>query len=222
MKITMKKQIIIGIIIFIIILLGVMIMFFINNRNSKNNLQNSNQELSNLQTSNQETETNNTENAVANYQHVNANTTVGDYYGSYRAMCEAQKEGKIKSIGISNFRPDRLVDLCMNQEIKPAIAQMELHPYAQQKEYREKIAKAHGKTPAQVILKWHLQEGYVAILGATDHNFILANIDIFDFKLTSEEMEEIAKINKNKRYYEGTPELLASYAAMKPDLDGQK
>ena len=76
MKITMKKQIIIGIIIFIIILLGVVIMFFINNRNSKSNLQNSNEELNNLQTANQET--NNADDGVANYQHVTADTTVGE------------------------------------------------------------------------------------------------------------------------------------------------
>lgn len=67
-----------------------------------------------------------------------------------------------------------------------------------------------------------MQAGNIVIPGASKPDHIKANIDIFDFELTAEEMEEIAKINKNKRYYEGTPELLASYAAMKPDLDGQK
>lgn len=67
-----------------------------------------------------------------------------------------------------------------------------------------------------------MQAGNIVIPGASNPEHIKANIDIFDFELTAEEMEEIAKINKNKRYYEGTPELLASYAAMKPDLDGQK
>ena len=67
-----------------------------------------------------------------------------------------------------------------------------------------------------------MQAGNIVIPGASNPDHIKANIDIFDFELTAEEMEEIAKINKNKRYYEGTPELLASYAAMKPDLDGQK
>lgn len=67
-----------------------------------------------------------------------------------------------------------------------------------------------------------MQAGNIVIPGASNPEHIKANIDIFDFELTAEEMDEIAKINKNKRYYEGTPELLASYAAMKPDLDGQK
>ena len=67
-----------------------------------------------------------------------------------------------------------------------------------------------------------MQAGNIVIPGASNPDHIKANIDIFDFELTAEEMEEIAKLNKNKRYYEGTPELLASYAAMKPDLDGQK
>ena len=67
-----------------------------------------------------------------------------------------------------------------------------------------------------------MQAGNIVIPGASNPDHIKANIDIFDFELTAEEMEEIAKINKNKRYYESTPELLASYVAMKPDLDGQK
>ena len=67
-----------------------------------------------------------------------------------------------------------------------------------------------------------MQAGNIVIPGASNPDHIKANIDIFDFELTAEETDEIAKINKNKKYYEGTPELLASYAAMKPDLDGQK
>ena len=199
-------------------------MFFINNRNSKNNLQNSNQELSNLQTSNQETETNNIDNAVANYQHVTADTTVGDYYGSYRAMCEAQKEGKIKSIGISNFRPDRLVDLCMNQELKPAVNQIEINPfdqnYEEERVMREygvqpeawapfaegkndifhneiltEIGKKYNKSVAQVILRWLVQRGIVVLTKSTDINRIKENFDIFNFELSKEDMEKIKEIN---------------------------
>ncbi len=85
-----------------------------------------------------------------------------------------------------------------------------------------KLAEKYGKSNVQIILRWHIQAGNIVIPGASNPDHIKANIDIFNFELTAEEMEEIAKINKNKRYYEGTPELLASYAAMKPDLDGRK
>lgn len=74
----------------------------------------------------------------------------------------------------------------------------------------------------QIILRWHIQSDNIVIPGATNPEHIKANIDIFDFELTAEEMEEISKINQNRRYYQGTPELLASYVAMKPDLDAQK
>ena len=85
-----------------------------------------------------------------------------------------------------------------------------------------KLAEKYGNSNVQIILSWHIQAGNIVIPGASNPDHIKANIDIFNFELTAEEMEEIAKINKNKRYYEGTPELLASYAAMKPDLDGRK
>ena len=85
-----------------------------------------------------------------------------------------------------------------------------------------KLAEKYGKSNVQIILRWHIQAGNIVIPGASNPDHMKANIDIFNFELTAEEMEEIAKINKNKRYYEGTPELLASYAAMKPDLDGRK
>ena len=85
-----------------------------------------------------------------------------------------------------------------------------------------KLAEKYGKSNVQIILRWHIQACNIVIPGATNPDHIKANIDIFDFELTPEEMEEIAKVNKDKRYYEGTSELLASYAAMKPDSDGQK
>ena len=120
---------------------------------------------------------------------------IGDFVGAWKDMEKAVEMGKVKTLGISNFEFYGYDELMANAKIKPAIAQMELHPYAQQKEYRDKlakddiqveswfplggegegnealfndetikeIAKTHEKTPAQVILKWHLQEGYVAI-----------------------------------------------------------
>ena len=74
----------------------------------------------------------------------------------------------------------------------------------------------------QIILRWHNQSNHIVIPGATNPEHIKANIDIFDFALTDEEMQEISKINKNTRYYHASPEILASYVAMRPDLDGQK
>lgn len=85
-----------------------------------------------------------------------------------------------------------------------------------------KLAEKYGKSNVQIILRWHVQAGNIVIPGVSNPEHIKANIDIFDFELTAEEMEEIAKVNKNKRYYEGTPDKLASYVAMRPDLDGQK
>lgn len=85
-----------------------------------------------------------------------------------------------------------------------------------------KLAEKYGKSNVQIILRWHIQENNIVIPGARLEEHIKANIDIFNFELTEDEMKQIAAINKNKRYYEGTPEKVASYAQMKPDLDGQK
>ena len=85
-----------------------------------------------------------------------------------------------------------------------------------------KLAEKYGKSNVQIILRWHIQENNIVIPGARLEEHIKANIDIFNFELTEDEMKQIAAINKNKRYYEGTPEKVASYAQVKPDLDGQK
>lgn len=148
----------------------------------------------------------------------------GDYYGSYRAMVEAKKEGKIKSIGISNFRPDRLVDLCMNQEDKPVVNQIEINPfdqnYEEEKVMREYgvqpeawapfaegkndifhneilsgIGKKYNKSVAQVILRWLVQRGIVVLTKSTNIDRIKENFNIFDFELSKEDMEKIKEIN---------------------------
>lgn len=175
----------------------------------------------------------------------------GDYLAGYRAMEKAVKEGKARAIGLSNFEGEPLKEILENCEIKPTVIQVEAHPYYSQNELKEelkdydmhiqawyplghgdkglinepifsKLAQKYGKSNVQIILRWHIQADNIVIPGASNPDHIKANIDIFDFELTDEEMKEIADINKNKRYYQGTPELLASYAAMKPDLDGQK
>lgn len=148
----------------------------------------------------------------------------GDYYGSYRAMIEAKKEGKIKSIGISNFRPDRLVDLCMNQEDKPVINQIEINPFDQNYEeeriMREygvapeawapfaegkndifhnkvltEIGNKYGKSVAQVILRWLVQRGIVVLTKSTNIDRIKENFNIFDFELSKEDIEKIKELD---------------------------
>lgn len=145
----------------------------------------------------------------------------GDYYGAWRAMERLYKEGAVRAIGVSNFSPERLVDLCMNHDVQPMLNQIELHPFYQQqealrvmKEYRVipqawgplseaqrdifrhktllKIAEKHQKTTAQVILRWHLQRG-AAVIPKTVHKERMAeNLDVFGFSLTAKEMESIA------------------------------
>lgn len=154
----------------------------------------------------------------------------GDYYGSYRAMVEAKKEGKIKSIGISNFRPDRLVDLCMNHEDKPVINQIEFNPFNQN--YKEEsvmreygvapeawapfaegkndifhnevlagIGEKYNKSVAQVILRWLVQRGIVVLTKSTNVDRIKENLDIFNFELSKEDMEKIKTLDEGESQF---------------------
>lgn len=150
-----------------------------------------------------------------------------DYYGAYRALEDLYDEGKIKAIGISNFYPDRMVDLASFTRIKPMINQIEIHPYHQQvfsKEWHDKygvqleawapfgegrknmfelselkeIGDKYGKTVAQVILRWHLQRGIVVIPKSTHLERMKENFNVFDFELAQEDMDVISKLNKNE------------------------
>lgn len=159
---------------------------------------------------------------------------IGDWRGAWRDMEKAVEAGKVRALGISNFdAADSLYNAVIEfAKIKPAVFQIECHPYAQRLEWRKraaadniqvecwfplggamsngalfkdaaimKIAEAHGKTPAQIILRWHIQEGLSAIPGATDHGYITENINIFDFELTPEEMEAMRALNKEQRFF---------------------
>lgn len=84
------------------------------------------------------------------------------------------------------------------------------------------LGKKYGKSPAQIILRWHIQSGNIAIPGSKNPEHIKANFDLFDFDLTGEEMQKIAALNKNVRYYTSTPEMLKKYAEMVPPVDEQK
>ncbi|WP_025092723.1 aldo/keto reductase [Bacillus safensis] len=147
-----------------------------------------------------------------------------DYYGSWRAMEELYKEGKIRAIGVSNFYQERLVDLAMNSEIVPAVNQVETHPFTQQKaayevmkeygvqqqswgpfaegqndifqnELLAGIGEKYGKTVAQVILRWHLQRGIVTIPKSVHKERMVENFNIWDFTLSDEDMASISTLD---------------------------
>jgi 2,5-diketo-D-gluconate reductase A len=157
---------------------------------------------------------------------------LGDVYGTWRAMEDLYKEGKIKAIGVSNFQPDRLIDLIVHNEIVPAVNQIETHPFHQQLENQEflelnrvqieswgpfaegkngifenellaNIGKKYNKTIAQVVLRWLTQRGVVAIPKSVRKERMEENINIFDFELSSEEMEIIKTLDtKNSSFFD--------------------
>lgn len=159
---------------------------------------------------------------------------MGDWRSAWRAMERAVASGKVRSLGLSNFdAADSLYTAALEwARIKPAVMQIECHPYAQRTKWAEKlaadsivleawfplggamsngalfkdpviknVAAAHGKTPAQVILRWHIQECHSAIPGAIYHPYITENIDIFDFELSPDEMAAIRALNKEQRFF---------------------
>jgi len=150
----------------------------------------------------------------------------GDVYGEWRAMEELYKEGKVRAIGVSNFQPDRLIDLIIHNEIVPAVNQIETHPFHQQTEAQKflvenniqieswgpfaegknglfqnellaSIGKKYNKTIAQVVVRWLTQRGVVAIPKSVRKERMAENINIFDFQLSSEDMEAIKTLNTN-------------------------
>ena len=175
----------------------------------------------------------------------------GNYVAGYQLMEKAYKEGKVRAIGLSNFSPEQIREILAICQVKPSVLQTEVHPYAQEKELKEflskesmviqawyplghgdkaliqeplftELARKYGKSNAQVILRWHIQAGNIVIPGSKDPDHIKANLDLFDFALTDEEMGKIAAMDRQKRYYHSTPELLRQYAEMVPPVDEQK
>lgn len=149
----------------------------------------------------------------------------GDVYGAYRALEDLYDEGKICAIGISNFYPDRVVDLASFNRIKPMVNQIEIHPHHAQSEAKawhdrygirteawapfgegrgnmfelpelKAIADRHGKTVAQVILRWHIQRGIIVIPKSTHIERMKENFDVFDFSLTDDEMSTVSSLDK--------------------------
>jgi 2,5-diketo-D-gluconate reductase A len=154
----------------------------------------------------------------------------GDYYGSWRAMQNLQREGLIRAIGVANFYPDRLVDLIEHNEVTPAVDQIECHPFFQrgydQELMRERgvqieswgpfaesrndlfnnstlseIGVAHGKSVAQVVLRWLTQRGVVVIPKSVRPERMRENLDVFDFELTQDELARIAELDTGESLF---------------------
>lgn len=172
----------------------------------------------------------------------------GNWLSGYRQLEKAYKEGKTKSIGISNFEGKYIAELEKKWDIVPQFVQVEAHPYFTQKELRKtldkygiklmawyplvhgdkslieepvfkELGKKYGKTSAQIILIWHTQMGFVVIPGSRNVAHIKDNIDIFDFELTKEEMERIAELDKNLRYHYHTDEQMDHFAKWQPKYE---
>lgn len=174
----------------------------------------------------------------------------GNWLAGYRLLEKAYKEGKARSIGISNFEGKYIEELQTKWEIVPQFIQVEAHPYFTQKELRrtldqynirlmswyplghgdqslisepvfEKLGKKYGKTNAQVILRWHTQMGFIVIPGSRNVDHIRDNLNILDFTLTDEEMDEIAHLDQGRRYYHRTDEQLEHFAGWQPKYESR-
>ena len=169
----------------------------------------------------------------------------GDYFGSYKALEDLYFEGKIKAIGISNFYAYKMVDMASFARVKPAVNQVELHPFDQRiesKEWHDKyevqmeawaplgqarvnmlelpelreIARRYKKSVAQIILRWHFQRGIVAIPGTSDVELMKENLDIFDFRITESDMVRIKNLDMERSLFYSHPDQYESWWACLP------
>lgn len=175
----------------------------------------------------------------------------GNYLAGYRQMERAYQAGRVRAIGLSNFGVEQIEEIMSMCTVKPAVLQIELHPYHQERKLKAllrnngivpqawyplghgdralleepmfvALGRKYGKTPAQIILRWHIQDGNVVIPGSKNPAHIRDNLNLFDFALTEDEMAQVAALNRNVRYYTSTPELLERYAQFVPPVDAQK
>ena len=155
----------------------------------------------------------------------------GDYYGAWRAMEELYEQGKIRAVGVCNFLPDRLLDLCKNVRIRPMINQIEHHPHDQRDEelalmkkmgvqpeawapfaeglkgmFSEplilELAQKYHKTPGQILLRWNIENGCVVIPKTVHESRMRENLDIWDFQLSKQDLERMKELDK------GVPSML--------------
>ena len=176
----------------------------------------------------------------------------GDYISGYRKLEAAYKAGKLRAIGISNFNIAEIKNLLAQCEVVPALIQVECHPRFPQTELKAflaehdialqswyplggrsngsllgdatvtEIAAKYDKTPAQVLMRWQIQQGNVVIPGSKTPAHIADNINVFDFELDADDMAKLAALDAGEPYYVRTDEALASFAAWHPDVEGQK
>ena len=176
----------------------------------------------------------------------------GDYLAGYTKLEAAYKAGKLRSIGISNFNESEIEDVLAHCEIAPALIQVECHPYFPQTALKEllskhdialqawyplggrdnksilnepvfaELAEKYGKTAAQVIMRWHIQQGNIVIPGSKTPAHIVDNIEIFDFELSGEDMAAIAVLDQGSPLYVRTPEKMEFYKTWHPDVEDQK
>lgn len=174
---------------------------------------------------------------------------IGDVYGSWRAMEELLREGRVRAIGVSNFAPDRLIDLLDHNEIVPAVNQVEVNPFCQQIEAHEimkregvqieawapfaegrnglftndvlvSIAEAHDRSVAQVVLRWLIQRGVVAIPKSVRKDRIAENVAIWDFELSASDIEKIASLDTGNSMFfsHRDPDMVRGLGARTLDL----
>lgn len=175
----------------------------------------------------------------------------GNYIAGYRQMEAAYKAGKAHAIGLSNFNRHQVDEILNIFEIRPVLLQTELHPYYQEKDFKAylkengiaaqawyplghgdkalmqeplftELGEKYNKSVAQIILRWHIQDGNVIIPGSKNTAHIQANIDLFDFTLTDEEMSAVRALNSNARYYKPDPDVVKRYVDFVFDPDTQK
>lgn len=168
----------------------------------------------------------------------------GNFVAGYRKLEQAYRDGVARSLGISNMHGDKLERLLAAAKVKPHVIQLEAHPYCTEREVMERMAEygtrlmgwyplGHGdaelikepifarlsekyrKSPAQIILRWHTQMGFITIPGSKNPDHIRDNLNIFDFRLTVEEMSEIAEMDGKKKYYEPDNATEEKYATMR-------
>ena len=175
-----------------------------------------------------------------------------DYIHGYQKLEAAYKAGKLRVIGISNFSAAEVEEVVEKCEVVPAVVQVECHPYFPQTELRKTLAKygialqawyplggrgnesimaepvvrdlaeKHAKSPAQVIMRWHVQMGNIVIPGSKTPAHILDNLNVFDFELTDDDIAAMATLDKGDSIFHHTKEMLDHFAAWVPDVNGQK
>ena len=173
----------------------------------------------------------------------------GNYIAGYKQLEKAYKQGKLKAIGISNFNEDEIQEVLDKCEIKPTLIQVEAHPYYAQKDLRKilvknnivlqswyplggrgnhsileepiimELSKKYHKSSAQIILRWHIQMGFIVIPGSKSEGHIQDNINVFDFVLTDEEMNKINQLEKGTPFYGRKQENIDRYASWVPNVN---